>query len=333
MHPALGVRDRLILAGVAAVCAAALVLLAAGLGLTRTDLTQLLGGARALAEGVNPYDAVGPGRLVEWQWPLYYPLPAVLLALPLAFVDQLAARAIFAALSGGLFAYALSRDHPQGLLAFGTLPLFYAVVLGQWSLLLTAAAVLPALGVVLAAKPTLGAAIWIARPTRVAALSALALVVLSLVVDPTWPWSWWGATRGVDHVRAPVLRPWGVLLLLAALRWRRPEGRLLLALACAPQTLVPYELIPLWLIPRTWWEAVGLLVLMNAAFLVTNIIPGPAATQDEYFAATAPVLIWLVYCPCLLMVLRRPNEGPLPTLVERRLPARIRGHADFSSRN
>jgi hypothetical protein len=41
-------------------------------------------------------------------------------------------------------------------------------------------------------------------------------------------------------------------------RRRRPEARLLAALVCVPITLMPYEAVPIFLIPRICWEAATL---------------------------------------------------------------------------
>ena len=42
-----------------------------------SDFDQVWAGARALWEGKDPYAVVGPGREFGWNWPLYYPLPAL----------------------------------------------------------------------------------------------------------------------------------------------------------------------------------------------------------------------------------------------------------------
>ena len=121
-----------------------------------------------------------------------------------------------------------------------------AVILGQWSPFLTALAVLPVLGVAWAAKPSIGAAMFAAFPSRRGVMAALLLVGLSLVIAPTWPWRWWSILfHGPQAI--PILRPAGFLLLLALLRWQLPEARLLLALGCVPQTIGLYDTLPLFL--------------------------------------------------------------------------------------
>jgi hypothetical protein len=55
-------------------------------------------------------------------------------------------------------------------------------------------------------------------------------------------------------------------------KWRRPEARLLAALACIPQTPVLYEVVPLFLLVRTFREAAVLVVLTGVAGRIVNAI-------------------------------------------------------------
>ncbi len=105
----------------------------------------------------------------------------------------------------------------------------------------------------------------------------------------------------------PILRPFGLILLLAALRWRLPEGRLLLAIAFIPQNILPYELVSLALIPATFLE-MGIYVAGSwaAVGVVANWIqlsPGVAEWGEPGWLAT----LGAAYLPMLFMVLRRPN--------------------------
>ena len=61
-----------------------------------SDLDQVWYAATALRHGLNPYDVIGPtATWFHWNWPLYYPMPAVLLALPLSFLPLAVARYVF----------------------------------------------------------------------------------------------------------------------------------------------------------------------------------------------------------------------------------------------
>jgi hypothetical protein len=72
-----------------------------------SDWDQCWLAARALLHGQSAYSAV---NAQSSPWPLIYPLPAVLLSLPFALVPLQLARALFAGVSSGLLAYALSTE-------------------------------------------------------------------------------------------------------------------------------------------------------------------------------------------------------------------------------
>jgi hypothetical protein len=108
---------------------------------------------------------------------------------------------------------------------------------------------------------------------------------------------------------APVMRPGGLLLLLAALRWRRPDARLLLGLSLIPQTPVAYEVLPLFLLVSTIAEGV---VLWGATLLLIPVVNSLSGKPyDEWMALSGQWMVWLVYLPALVLVLRRPNVAPL----------------------
>jgi hypothetical protein len=182
-------------------------------------------------------------------------------------------------------------------------PALEAVLIGQWSPWLTAAVGLPWLGVVWAAKPTIGVTLFAGWPSRKALAGGLALLILSLILLPHWPADWLTAVRATPHYQAPVQRIAGALLLLAFLRWRRPEARMLGLLALVPHTTGVYEQLPLLLIPRTGRAFAVLLGLswLAAVLVYTQNTFGPsvAGTLDAQW----PYFLVLVYLPALAMVL------------------------------
>jgi len=204
--------------------------------------------------------------------------------------------------------------------------------------LLGAAFGVPWLGIFLSAKPTIGLAIFLARPSRIAIVGGLVLVAIALAIQPNWPVEWLGAihhtsllTPGGTLYSAPIASPGGAFALLALLRWRRAEARLLIALACVPQTTLLYETVPLFLIPQTIVEG-GALWLGSWLVAVSVQLTGPFPSDPQRFIASGRAIGWLMYLPCALMLLRRPNAGPLPSWLERsvsneRIPRWIRGVA------
>jgi hypothetical protein len=278
---------------------------------TGSDLAQNLVGARALLAGQNPYQVAGRGE--GFVYPLLYPLPALLVIAPLAVLPLDLGRVLFAALSAAVFTMAAmryGRGLPQALLSACFLK---AVVQGQFSPLLVAAVSLPLLGAVWPAKPAVAFAVAAGHGSRRAVTGAAVMLLLSLLVRPTWLIEWVSSLREYNIAVAPIQQPGGFLLLGALWRWRRPEARVLAALACAPHTIAFYDELPLFLIPRTKWEGYALATLsLVAAFLTGWLFPRYIGTPLEVNLADRwPVMFACLYLPALVMVLRRePVQRP-----------------------
>jgi hypothetical protein len=263
-----------------------------------SDFDLLYNAAVHLIRGEDAYP-------VASQW-FTYPLPAVLLAVPFTAIPLGAARLVFDVLVGWAFVLALWRYRGTfALLAVLSGAYLFAMLNGQTTPLMVAASLVPALGFLLAVKPNTSASLWIARPSRMAVLGVSAFLVLSLVILPSWPRDWWRALlQDNTDLVPPVLRPFGLVLLLAALRWRSPEGRLLLAIAFIPQNTLPHELVALALIP-------GNLVEMGIYVAGSWIAVAVVADQmhlshsiPEWTAASWPATLGAVYLPMLYLVLR-----------------------------
>jgi hypothetical protein len=274
-----------------------------------SDFELIWVGARALLSGADPY-AVVPAT--GTRYPLYYPLTAIVVGLPFAAMPFPWARVLWAVASGAAFAAAAlryGRGLPTALLSANFLN---AVIQGQWSPLLIAGAILPAFSWVLAAKPSIGAGLYAAFPSGRAVIGGLALLAISLVLYPTWPVHWAESLRASIHM-APVRSPGGFILLLAVIRWRRPEARLLAVLACVPQIISLYDTLPLFLIPRTRWQGYGLAGLSYvAAFGQVAMVPRQSSMPlEDMLAHRWPFLFLCLYLPALVMVLLpEPRDAP-----------------------
>jgi hypothetical protein len=273
-----------------------------------SDLAPIWASARALVHHQDPYQAVGPGRAYETLFPQIYPMTSIVTVAPLSLLPLRWADPLFVGLGFGLFTWAVTarRLLTPALVALISLPALMTLQTSQWSLLLTGAALLPACGWLLVAKPTVGLALFAAFPRWKSAAGCALLLALSFLILPEWLGEWRATLSSAPHVVAPITRPGGLLVLLALLKWRRADARLLVALACVPHTTAPYETIPLFLIPQTWLQAWSLWALAVLAY-VAQWAGGPYFSQAEYWAGGARSIVALMYLPCLVMVLRRPN--------------------------
>jgi hypothetical protein len=183
----------------------------------------------------------------------------------------------------------------------------------QWSPLIAAAVFLPWLGWVFQCKPSLGLAAVGATSQKKSfeafVIGGLLLWFASLLLFPTWPLVWIRNTAGGGFT-SPVGRLGGPIILLAALRWRRPEARLLLLLALVPQTSSWYEALLPMLVAESKREVQALSLLSSAGYMLQI----PLLTQDNYISAhdTGAMMVAFCYLPALIVVLRKPNTGELP---------------------
>jgi hypothetical protein len=265
-----------------------------------TDLDQLWYAGRALLAGRDPYTAWQAAGL---RYPMYYPLHAVLLTLPLALLPREQAWSILAAATGFVAGFGLHRLGRWALIALLSPVWWGAALMGQITPALVGAALVPWLGFILAAKPTVGLALWISRPTREAAIGAALFTLLCFIVLPGWAASWLHLLDEAPYFRAPITRPGGVLLLLALLRWRTPEGRLLAAWAFIPRTEHVYDLLPLLLVARSAADAALLTTCGLLALVVLALQPMPPDELIPRSIAAWPTLFGLIYLPSLFVVL------------------------------
>jgi hypothetical protein len=285
-----------------------------------TDFDYLYAGGWAVWHGVwhgeNPYahiqQQIEAGQLRNLY---FYPGTAAVLMAPFGALPRRLAISLFTATGFALLT--LSVIPWRRWIVFSP-PAFQAMLYGHWSPWLVAGAGLPWIGLVWAAKPNIGLALFSGWPSRSALYGGLAVVVLSFLVIPTWPADWLKALQATTHYLAPIQRPGGFVLLLAWLRWREPEARLLGALAVIPHSAIPYELLPLLLIPQTRRR---FLVLMGLTYLAVGWVEWGINYDTIWPRAGAemvrqvqdirwPWFLSLVYLPCLWMVLRRPSCYP-----------------------
>jgi hypothetical protein len=276
-----------------------------------TDVEPILVSTRAMLDGRDPFAAVGPGAPFDRPWPQWYPALAFVPLIPLARLPLRLAADVFIALSAGWLTFAILRTRAARAPALASGAFLWALMWRQWSPALVAAALTPPLAGLVVVKPTTGLALLAGSRSRRAAawavVGGVSIAAVAFALQPDWISRWLGTFRGWElHFVAPVTRlPFGPLLLLALLRWRRPEARLLVALACIPQTNAVCDVLPLFLVASTFWEA----ALLAAATHIVGLAQFQVYRTQSFSAYAATSAEWLVvaaYLPCLVMVLRRP---------------------------
>lgn len=286
------------------------------------DFTWQWLAARALIGGDNPYAVIQTGGAYALNAPYVYPLTAAVGTIPFAaFLSAVVAATMFVGISATLLAWATSREGYQRFPIFLSVPFLWSCTSGQFAPIITASALLPAIAWVAPLKPNLGLAALAYRPSKAGLLGSAAFVAVSLIFNPSWPREWLDILpqRIPGAYRVPLSIGLGPVILLGLLRWRRPEARLLLMLSILPQTFLFYDQLLLWLVPKTFLESAVLTILSIGAINLANAGLPPSADVHQVGDAYAPLILAMLYLPCLVMVLRRSNEGAAPAWLEYRI--------------
>ena len=262
-------------------------------------------GAGVLLRGGNPY--VDLPKAAPWfiSEPLFYPLTAIVAAVPVAPLPYRFALGVFFGVAAATLGYVVATRRPHLFPLFFSFPFLMAAQFGHWSPFLLAAAIVPALGFFAAVKPNVGIALAVARPSREMVIGCAVLVAISLVVLPRWPLDWLANMRTAPRHPTPMFTWLGAPLLLSVLRWRRPEARLLLAMALIPQTASFADQLVLFAIPSTRKESM-ILALCSLVGGLAWVMAVRNSTELPVLIG-APYLIAGMYLPALVLVLRRPN--------------------------
>jgi hypothetical protein len=273
------------------------------LGAPGSDIDQIWWMAREILHGQNPYETDRTLRLFPTI--IYYPLTSGVVMLPLALLDLVPMRLAFVAGTAALFGYAIGRSRPYLWPTLIGMPFFVALGSAQWTPLLTTAILWPALGWVAVVKPNLGVAMLAGARTRRDALflvsGGLGIIVVSLALNPGWPGDWLTALRDSVHFHPLIFRPGGFLVLLAALRWRDPDARLVLALGLVPVTGLMYDMLPACLACRTRAQAA---VLALISYIPWAKITSAGNLADQMWK-NGETTLWFALLPAVGIVLLR----------------------------
>ena len=264
------------------------------------DFTWALYPARELLAGRNPYAHLPVGAIG-------YPLTAVLLALPFAWLSDPAAGAVFFGISSALLALGLTRDGYHRLFVFLAYPYWAGLLTAQWVPLIMAGAFFPLLLPLTTSKPQIGLPVFLTHLSKRGVLACLVFVGSTFLVVPVWLKYWLAQAVRYEHF-IPILVFPGPLLFFALLRRRQRGAWLLLLSATMPQRWF-YDAFTLWLIPRSRRE-----ILYTAIFSWGAGIWRWYHVPHSFHEAGRWAVIFL-YLPMLLVLLLRPRlkKQPVPS--------------------
>ncbi|GAB4200215.1 MAG: hypothetical protein OHK0022_21100 [Roseiflexaceae bacterium] len=259
------------------------------------DLYFPLCGGAAVLQGIDPY---GGSCEILYQGKVFPPNPltTVLVAVPFAPLG-LFGSALLWACGTGLLVYGLLKDGEWWrLLVLVSGPYWQAFLTHQWSPLILAVALLPGLLPLAMVKPQTGLPVILTNLTWRRALACAAFLLLTFVLDPTWPLRWLPQTQTYNGYVPLLALPVGLLLPLVLIRWREKHAQFLFLMSIVPQRGL-YDLLSLWSVVENRRQLVVLNLLSWALFGLAFFFP-----QLPF-----PVLsVTLIHLPLVLYTLREP---------------------------
>jgi hypothetical protein len=256
------------------------------------DFNWAIWAAQDLLAHRNPY--ASPMQL--------YPLTASIFGFPFVGIRPELAGGIFYGISSALMAFGLSRDNYRRLFIFLAYPYWAGLITAQWTPLIVAAAFLPPLLPATLAKPQIGLSVLLTRFTRRGLLACLIVIALSFLLLPNWPRLWVGNFHQYARFIPLLVFP-GPLLALTLFRNRSNDARLLLLMALVPQRWF-YDMLILWIIPKSWRElSVTVLISWAAGIWRWYHVP-------HSFTEVGRIAVIFLYLPMLAIVLFRTESVP-----------------------
>ena len=267
---------------------------------------------RALMDGENPYLVVRRGGEYELNADYLYPLPAAIVTAPFSWISNpISGAAVFAGCSTALFVIGASFTGWGRLAAMGGIPFVWAATSGQVSILGVAGVLVPGMGWLAILKPNIGLALAAYKPSRSMGFGFLVLLGISIILVPSWPREWLSVVRSrtTENYGSPFLQLGGPLMSLSLLRWKRREARLLLVMAIVPQSLLFYDQLPLALVAKSRTESMLLVITGFVGYAISTYLLRPSMNTGQVSSIYGPAIVLSLFLPCLVMVLRRPNEA------------------------
>ena len=227
----------------------------------------------------------------------HYPMPTAFFGLPFVRVPFQIAGGIFYGLSSALMSFGLSRYGYHRLIVFLAYPYWAGLTAVQWSPMIFASAFFPLLLPAILVKPQIGLPVAITYPNRRGYVACVVLLALSLLLARRWPISWLANLHDYERFIPLLLIP-GPFLVLALLRYRDRDARLLFLMAVMPQRWF-YDGLVLWLIPKSRREILATVTVSWFAGIWRWY------HSPQSYDQAGRWMVWFMYLPMLAVVLAR----------------------------
>jgi hypothetical protein len=245
------------------------------------DLNPPLCSSRLLLAGDNPYEACY--TLYADQPAAAYPMTTLVAFLPFTLLpgNYLAPAFIWGSFNGLLVFGLLRNGTYWKFLIFLSAPYWICFTYHQFSVLITAVALLPSLLPLALLKPQNGLPVILTNLTwrRLAGMAIFLLI--SFILYPNWLTVWYfSSAKNYDGIIPLLLFPLSLFLLAGVFWLREPRVRFLLLMACMPQRAL-YDIVPLYLLPRTLRQMLLVCFIGWIGFAALIWIGGNVAPQKQ----------------------------------------------------
>jgi hypothetical protein len=266
-----------------------------------SDFQWSLRAAQAWIGGNNPYETIRPTGEYPFSDFFRYPIYAAIVAVPFINLDPYMAGAAFFSIGSGLMALGMSKEGWKHFPVFLSSSYIYASGVAQWSPYIFAAALITPLHWLILTKPNLGLCAASYKPSLKRIGMILIILFLSLFLFPEWQFGWLEVALDQRYLPPALTHKTGLLLIFSLMFLSYPEGRLLLTMALAPQLLLFYDQLLLWLIPKSFVDS---LLLTGASWLSYFSWNAYIKTHGGGIFEAGYFVVNLIFLPSLILLLK-----------------------------
>lgn len=262
------------------------------------DFNPPLCSSRLWLAGENPYGACY--TIYDERPAAAYPMTTLVAFLPFAILpgDYLPPALIWGIMNGLLVYGLLATGKAWKILIFLSAPYWVCFAYHQFSLLIAAVALLPALLPLALVKPQNGLPVILTNLTWRRLAGIAVFLAITIIVYPGWLGDWYSSSgKNYDGVIPLLLFPMSLLLLAGVFYLCDPRVRFLLLMACMPQRAL-YDLVPLFLLPRSLRQMLAACFASWLGFAGLLWIGGRVPPENQVL-----ISLVFVYLPILFMLI------------------------------